>query len=518
VRPRPTGKASAAPRSRGPTPPVVKPRRGSRSRRTADGGRAPLPHHLAEIEASPHGAATAAIFDFDGTLIPGYSILSFVAERVRQREIGLAEVGRTARMLLEAAAGAATQRDMIEQGMAEWRGKRVRDMEALGERIFRRDLEPDLFPEMRDIVDAHRRCGHMLVLASSAGHFQLDPAARHLGIEHVLCTRLAVRRGRLTGRAAGPILWGEHKARAVQEFAARHGIDLERSFFYADGDEDEALMHLVGKPRPINPGPQLARVAARRHWPMRHFASRGRPTADVVLRNLAATASSVPVFLGAAAIRLLTGSKRDAANLIASTLTDITLALGEVELDVVGEEHLWKTRPAVFIWNHRNIFDAQIVGNLVRRDFGAVAKKELESVPIFAAASRFMHIAFVDRSNSQAAVEALKPATALLRRGISMLVAPEGTRSVGREVGPFKKGAFRMAMEAGVPIVPIIVRNVDEIGARNSRFMRPGRVDVLVLAPIDVADWKLGELAQRIESVRQLYVDALRNWPETPSG
>jgi putative phosphoserine phosphatase/1-acylglycerol-3-phosphate O-acyltransferase len=75
-----------------------------------------------------------------------------------------------------------------------------------------------------------------------------------------------------------------------------------------------------------------------------------------------------------------------------------------------------------------------------------------------------------------------------------------------------------MAMEAGVPIVPVIVRNADEIGARNSRFMRPGKVDVLVLPPIDVADWKLGELAQRIESVRRLYVDALRNWPETPCG
>ncbi len=485
----------------------------STGKRAAAQAKRPPPHHLAEIEASAPGPATAAIFDFDGTLIPGYSILSFVAERVRQREIGLAEVGRTARMLIEAAAGSASQRDMIEQGIAEWRGRPVADMEVLGERIFRSELEPEIFPEMREIVDAHRRRGHTLLLASSAGHFQLGPAARHLGIDHVLCSRLGVRRGRLTGRTTGPILWGEHKARAVQEFAVRRGIDLAQSFFYADGDEDEALMHLVGRPRPTNPKPQLARVAARRHWPMRHFTSRGRPGADVVLRNLAATASSVPVFLGAAAIRLLTGRKREAANLLTSTLTDIALALGEVELDVSGEEHLWENRPAVFIWNHRNIFDAQIVGNLVHRDFGAVAKKELEKVPIFAAASRFMHIAFVDRNNSQAAVEALKPATTLLRQGISMLVAPEGTRNAGREVGPFKKGAFRMAMEACVPVVPIIVRNVDDIAARNSRFMRPGKVDVLVLPPIDVSGWRLQQLERHMESVRGLYVDALNNWP-----
>jgi putative phosphoserine phosphatase/1-acylglycerol-3-phosphate O-acyltransferase len=179
----------------------------------------------------------------------------------------------------------------------------------------------------------------------------------------------------------------------------------------------------------------------------------------------------------------------------------------------MGEEHLWSARPAVFIWNHRNIFDAQIVGNLVRRDFGAVAKKELRNVPIFAAASRFMNIAFVDRRDSKAAIEALKPATRLLSEGISMLVAPEGTRVTGNTVAPFKKGAFRMAMEAGVPIVPIVIRNAEDVGARDSQFMRPGTVDIAVLPPIPVADWRLENLDAHIASVRQLFLDTLESWP-----
>jgi putative phosphoserine phosphatase/1-acylglycerol-3-phosphate O-acyltransferase len=471
------------------------------------------PHWIAEIEASPDGPTVGAFIDFDGTVIPGYSILAFIAERWRRREIGVADVGRTARMLAESLAGAVTQRDMIEQGMTEWRGKPLAEAEALGQEIFSRDLEPDVFPEMRQIVAAHLAKGHTVAIATSAALFQVAPAASSLGISDVLCTRLEVEDGHLTGRASGPILRGVHKARAVQEFAAQRGVDLRRSFFYADGDEDEALMHLVGNPRPVNPKPQLARVAGRRHWPVRRFASRGRPGADVVLRNLAATASAVPVFLGAAAIRLLTGRKREAANLLSSTLTDIALALGEAELNVLGEENLWSARPAVFIWNHRNIFDAQIVGNLVRRDFGAVAKKELEKVPLFAAASRFMHIAFLDRGNSKAAVEALEPATRLLGQGISMLVAPEGTRAAGNTVAPFKKGAFRMAMEARVPIVPIVIRNADELGARNSQFMRPGKVDVLVLPPVSVEDWTRADLDGRIEAVRRLYVEALADWP-----
>lgn len=471
---------------------------------------------VSEIEAGPRGPRVAAIFDFDGTLIPGYSELAFVRQRLRDGELGLAEIGRAAQMVLELATGRADKRELIARGLREWKGRKVAAMERLGRQVFAAAIEPEIFPEMRAIVEAHRRMGHTLLVASSATHFQVGPAAAHLGIEHVLCTRLAERRGVLTGRVEGEILFGRGKAEAVRDFAARHDIDLAASWFYADGDEDEALMHLVGHPRPTQPQPQLARVAARRGWPVYRFTSRGRPDTALVLRNLAATASAVPVLAGAAALRLLTGRKRDAANLITGSLTDIALALGGVELDVIGEEHLWERRPAVFIWNHRNIFDAQIVGNLVRRDFGAVAKKELERVPLFAAASRFMHIAFVDRNNSRAAVEALRPATELLRRGVSMVVAPEGTRAGGRTVAPFKKGAFRMAMEAGVPIVPIVIRNADDVGSRNASVMRPAKVDVAVLPPIPVDDWTLDDLDDRIEQVRRLFIATLERWPQRP--
>jgi len=125
-------------------------------------------------------------------------------------------------------------------------------------------------------------------------------------------------------------------------------------------------------------------------------------------------------------MRALTVDRRGAANLLTATLTDITLGLGKVRLDVVGEEHLWSARPAVFIWNHRNILDAQIVGRLVQRDFGAVAGKELEHVPLFAAASRFLPITFIDRATAARPSRA-RAATRLLGEGVSMLVAPRAS-------------------------------------------------------------------------------------------
>lgn len=461
----------------------------------------------------PAATRTAAIFDFDGTIIAGYSILAFLKERVRRRELGAGDIARTAVSLAQSALGRIDSRELIARGMHEWQGRRLADLEALGERLYAAELRDLIFPEIRALVAEHRRRGHVIVIATSAAPFQVQHVARELGVEHVLCTRLEARDGVLTGKSRGPILWGRAKADAVRRFAREAGIDLRRSHFYADGDEDAALMQQVGYPHPTNPQPGLARIAAAQGWPIQRFTSRGRPTADAYLRGALATASALPVFVGALAMRALTGDKREAANFMVGTLTEISLGLGKVKLNVVGEEHLWSARPAVFIWNHRSIFDAQIVGRLVQRDFGAVAKKELERVPLFAAASRFMHIAFVDRADSKAAVAALEPATRLLGQGISMLVAPEGTRVAGDAVGAFKKGAFRMAMAAGVPVVPIVVRNVDDIGSRSSGTMRPGTVDVAVLPPVRVDDWTGRDLDRRIAGVRQQFIDTLGRWP-----
>ena len=461
----------------------------------------------------PNAPRTAAIFDYDGTLIAGYSILAFLKERVRRRELGAAALLRTAVSVAQSALGQIDSRELISRGIHEWNGRRLADLEALGEQLFERELRARIFPEMRALVDEHRRKGHVLAIATSAAPFQVAAVARELGIEHVLCTQLEERDGVLTGKSSGPVLWGRAKAGAVREFASRQRLDLRRSYFYADGDEELPLMRAIGHPRPTNPRPRLTLEAEREGWPIQRFTSRGTPGPDAYLRSALAAASAVPVLLGAAAMRALTGEKREAANFLASTLTEISLGLGKVKLNVTGEEHLWSARPAVFIWNHRSILDAQIVGRLVQRDFGAVAKKELEQVPLFAAASRVMHVAFVDSSDGRAAVESLEPATRLLGEGISMLFPPEGKRAAGEAIGEFKKGAFRMAMAAKVPVVPIVIRNVDDVSAGTPGTMRPGVVDVAVLPPIPVADWTLRDLDRRIAGVRQLFLDTLEEWP-----
>jgi putative phosphoserine phosphatase / 1-acylglycerol-3-phosphate O-acyltransferase len=99
------------------------------------------------------------------------------------------------------------------------------------------------------------------------------------------------------------------------------------------------------------------------------------------------------------------------------------------------------------------------------------------------------------------------------KNGLSIVIAPEGTRIDTTEVGPFKKGPFRMAMAAGIPIVPIVIRNAEIVASRNSTTINPGTVDVAVFPPIPVDDWTLDTLPEHIAEVRQLYLDTLADWP-----
>ncbi len=123
----------------------------------------------------------------------------------------------------------------------------------------------------------------------------------------------------LTGEVLTPIIWGPGKARAVQAFAAKNGVDLSKSYFYADGDEDVALMYLVGNPRPTNPAGKLAAVAAKRGWPVLRFSSRSGSNPVSQLRTVAGVASMVPIAAGAIGLGLLTRNRRTGVNFFTST-------------------------------------------------------------------------------------------------------------------------------------------------------------------------------------------------------
>jgi putative phosphoserine phosphatase / 1-acylglycerol-3-phosphate O-acyltransferase len=201
-----------------------------------------LPGSVAEVDASPKGPEIGVFFDLDGTLVAGYTVTAHTVDRLRRRQVGAGELLRMTQLAVEYRLGRREFETVITEGARAARGRLAEDVEEMGERVFRQSVVDLIYPEMRELVQAHQRRGHTVVLSSSALSMQAEPVARYLGIDHVVCNRFVVdEHGVLTGEIVHPVIWGPTKAASVQRFAAEHEIDLRSAYFYADGDEDLAL-------------------------------------------------------------------------------------------------------------------------------------------------------------------------------------------------------------------------------------------------------------------------------------
>src|ERR1700754_3561029 len=473
-----------------------------------------LPGSVAEIEGSPAGPKIGAFFDLDGTLVAGFTGVIMTRDRLRRGQMGVGEFIGMVQAGLNHQLGRSEFEDLIGKGARMLRGSSLGDIDELAERLFIQKVMGRIYPEMRDLVRAHMERGHTVVLSSSALTVQVEPVARFLGIKNVLSNKFETDEdGLITGEVQTPIIWGPGKARAVQAFSVKNGVDLSKSYFYADGDEDVALMYLVGNPRPTNPAGKLAAVAAKRGWPVLKFSSRSGSNPIAQLRTAAGIASMAPIAAGAIGLGLLTRNRRTGVNFFTSTFGKTLLTTIGINLNVLGKENLTAERPAMFIFNHRNQADPLIAGRLVDSNFTSVGKKELENDPIVGTMGKIMDAAFIDRDDPKKAIEGLKKVEELAAKGLSILIAPEGTRLDTTEVGQSKKGPFRIAMSVGIPIVPIVIRNAEVIASRDSSTFNSGDVDVVVYPPIPIDGWTHDNLSERIAEVRQLYLDTLKNWP-----
>ena len=139
-----------------------------------------------------------------------------------------------------------------------------------------------------------------------------------------------------------------------------------------------------------------------------------------------------------------------------------------MKVHVTGREHLDPNQTYVFISNHRSYLDTATLFAYTGRRLGLLAKKELLNVPILGYGMGFVNVMAIDRSNSERARQTVEAATERIRSGISFGVFAEGTRAKPGEFLPFKKGAFYMAAQAGVPIVPVAIKNTDYLDGKGN--------------------------------------------------
>jgi putative phosphoserine phosphatase/1-acylglycerol-3-phosphate O-acyltransferase len=458
-----------------------------------------LDEHLEVLRAGPTGPEVGAFFDLDGTLVSGFTANVFFTNGVRSRHIGMGSALRTIAAVVDGNLLGGDPVRAATLAFASMAGREEDMLADLGERLFAQQIAPTIRPDARRLVRAHHELGHTVVVSSAATRYQIAPIASDLGIRHLVCTELEVVDGMLTGNVRGAMRWGQEKARGVRAFARKHGIDLRQSYGYGNGNEDVDFLASVGKPVALTPDVGLRRAATKFRWPVLDLADAPSATPVAVMRTAAALLGlNAGVLTGIAA----GVAKRDRSIAVNTGVTmgvGNALRLAGVNLDVNGAERLEAARPAIVVANHQSALDPLILASLLRKDFTVVAKREARLDPRAMLGTALLDPVFIDRGNGAEARASLAAVGARIRSGTSLLIFPEGTRSLTPVLGPFRKGAFHLAAQTGVPVVPVVVHNAYEVFPKQATVIRPGTVRVTVLEPRP--EWRADTLNEQVQEL-----------------
>lgn len=462
---------------------------------------------IMEGESGPH---IGAFFDLDRTLISGFSAKEFFQTHILSGKITAKEILAQFAGVLVYATGQGNFAGLAAVSAQGVQGVEEQIFMEVGEEVYRKHLAQAIYPESRALVAAHMAKGHTVAIISAATPYQVNPIARDLGIEHVMCTRMEVKKGKFTGKIIEPACWGDGKAYAAKELTKQFDLDLSKSFFYTDSAEDMPLLEIVGNPRPVNPDAKLSAVSFQNDWPVYRFNDDDERTGPTnYLRTGLALGSMIPAVISGVASGTFNLSWTEGINSMMASVGDLVCAMAGITLSIKGEEHLWAKRPAVFILNHQSSVDLFVACKLVRKNATGIAKKELQIFPIIGQLMTAAGVIFIDRKNREKAIEAMKPAVEALKKDTSIIIFPEGTRSNDYQLGAFKKGAFHLAMQAGVPLIPIVIKNAHDAMPKGTNLFRPATLEVVVLPPVSTKRWKAENLNKHIKKVRDSFLKEL---------
>jgi 1-acyl-sn-glycerol-3-phosphate acyltransferase len=178
---------------------------------------------------------------------------------------------------------------------------------------------------------------------------------------------------------------------------------------------------------------------------------------------------------------------------------------------VSGRENINPKQSYVVVSNHQSVYDIFLIYGWLGVDLKWIMKKELSKVPGVGFGSKMVGHIFIDRSNSKKALESINEAKRKLVNGISIVIFPEGTRSVTGELGQFKRGAFKIAFDLRLPILPITVVDTKNIMPTNTLNILPGRVKMVIHDPVDLNSYSEKESDLLIEEVRRRIDSAIQN-------
>ena len=180
------------------------------------------------------------------------------------------------------------------------------------------------------------------------------------------------------------------------------------------------------------------------------------------------------------------------------------LRLSGVRVKVRGLELLDPKQSYVFVSNHRSYLDTATIFVYTGRRIGVLAKKELLKVPVLGVGMGFVNVMAIDRTNRESAIRTTEAAAKRIQSGVSFAVFVEGTRAKPGELLPFKKGAFYMARQAGVPVVPVAIKNSDVLMGKGTGEARSGTIEMVLMSPVETVGVSTDDdINQLIAAVRE---------------
>ena len=179
------------------------------------------------------------------------------------------------------------------------------------------------------------------------------------------------------------------------------------------------------------------------------------------------------------------------------------LVASRIKVTVKGMSNIDPASPYIYMPNHQSNFDIPVLLGHLKVQFRWLAKMELFKIPIFGRAMRKAGYISIDRNNRESAFKSLAVAANQIRNGVSVLIFPEGTRSRDGKIRPFKKGGFVMAIDAGVPIVPVVITGTRAIMPKGKFRVYKGHVRMDIQKPIHTSTFTRETKEALMESVRR---------------
>lgn len=202
-------------------------------------------------------------------------------------------------------------------------------------------------------------------------------------------------------------------------------------------------------------------------------------------------------------------AERDAlTNNIVRNWARFVVGLTKSDVEVRGQENIPQDTAVVLIGNHQSYLDIPVLMGYVNKPIAFIAKSEILKVPVLSKAMKLMQCTFLVRTDMRQSVKAMAEAVETIKKGYSMVIFPEGTRSKGGPVIDFKAGSFKLAYKSGVPILPVTIDGTFRLFEEKNK-VQSGKVIITVHPPVPTAGLTKDDQAQIPEKVRSIVLSAL---------